>query len=200
MGILYLLILGWLHLVKEMRAGLLVLGCLLVACTPSTNGPGSTESSTKPTSISEADRVAMEAACMRDRGVEARSEGIALIYDEGLESQAAAVDGILAECIDLVDERYPRPPAEDFSSQEARAALYEKQLAAWECLSREGYRIESPPSLDVWLDSWDTGPWDPYMIVVEMVETEQEWTRINDSCPQPANTVFRLWEPIVVDP
>ena len=158
------------------------------------------EASARSDSLTESDRVAKEAQCLQDHGVEAWSDGIFLIVNEGPDDQADAVEKIMAQCSEETESQFPREPIRDYSSIEAKTELYENMVTTWRCLSAEGYENESPPTVDAWLESWTTGPWNPYFHLVKQVDAEAEWKRINETCPQPANTVVRLWDPISVQP
>jgi len=52
------------------------------------------------------------------------------------------------------------------------------------CFEMQGYTIDDPPSLEVFIDSWDANPWHPYDSLIDRISYE-EWNRLNVECPQP---------------
>lgn len=144
----------------------------------------------------EADRVALEAACVRERGYAAWADGVVLFVDSGSEKNSDDADRAVAECVELVDEQYPRLETDTWSSETARVELYSGYLETWECLREQGYELATPPSLDSWLESWDARPWNPYRELVSIAKTKQEWTQLNEVCPQVDNSVVITWQPI----
>ncbi len=69
-------------------------------------------------------------------------------------------------------------------TEEQLEAHYQELLELKVCLEDEGYAIKDPPSLDVFVDSWDTGPWHPYESIPDSIAFS-EWNRLNVECPQP---------------
>jgi hypothetical protein len=147
--------------------------------------------------VAESDRVALEAECVRSHGYKAWSQGRTLIVDEGSEVQASIVEEIVGICMEQVEALHPRDPSQDhFGSEVARIEFYELLVETWGCLRGEGYKLLDPPSLDAWLESWDNGPWDPYGLLLQHIDSKQEWDHINDVCPQGDERVFASWDPI----
>jgi hypothetical protein len=55
------------------------------------------------------------------------------------------------------------------------------------CLTRRGYRVDDPPSRDVFVKNYYEGVWSPYLNVDP--PTESEWDEINRECPQDPDDV-----------
>lgn len=69
----------------------------------------------------------------------------------------------------------PVPPRED---------TYEKLLETAECLRSLGYEIAPAPSLETWLETYDSGPWHPYNSLPRRLSDIEQQT-IETDCPQP---------------
>ncbi len=76
------------------------------------------------------------------------------------------------------------PRVEPPTESEIRA-FYRALLETKACLETEGYDISEPPSEDAFVESYDTGPWSPYLDIPDVSETE--WERLNRECPQPGD-------------
>ncbi len=72
----------------------------------------------------------------------------------------------------------PPPTPEEFTT------LYDALLAVAECLENEGYTIDPAPSLEVFTDTYRTGPWHPYLSLPDDL-SPAEWRRLERVCPQP---------------
>lgn len=72
----------------------------------------------------------------------------------------------------------PPPTPEEF------ATLNDALLAVAECLENEGYAIDPAPSLEVFADTYRTGPWHPYLSLPDDL-SPAEWRRLERVCPQP---------------
>lgn len=76
---------------------------------------------------------------------------------------------------------------------------YESMVTTWRCLSVEGYEIESPPL---------STPGSNRGMPDGGIRTSISWNKSTlrpsgggsiKTCPQPADTVIRLWDPIPVE-
>jgi len=77
----------------------------------------------------------------------------------------------------------PRPVAPPPSEEEI-AQIYEQLLEVADCLRKEGYDIAPAPSLEAFVDSYETGPWHPYLSLPDDLSAS-EWDRLERVCPQP---------------
>lgn len=166
-------------------------------------GPdGSATASSLPTdsgSITLAERAVLEVECLAGRGFEAEAFGEVVIGPRIREDQELAYEVASDQCDEEVEARYPGSRAVPRArSDEELADMYRQQLEVWECLRDEGYEdIPAPPSVEAWIESWRAGPpWDPYVFV--SVDSEKEWVRINEKCPQAWTSVVIMWDPIDV--
>ncbi|QWT23144.1 hypothetical protein KPL76_10345 [Subtercola sp. PAMC28395] len=67
--------------------------------------------------------------------------------------------------------------------------LYEAELAERTCLQNHGYTVGEPPTLQTFLDEYDTHPWSAVagsdLATLSQNMPESEWAAINRQCPQP---------------
>ncbi|MGA7096429.1 MAG: hypothetical protein WB245_02555 [Acidimicrobiia bacterium] len=98
--------------------------------------------------------------------------------DEVDPRQLATARAILDACLAGLNLPSPQAP-----SEEQLAELYGDLLEVKECLEAEGYTVEPPPSLGLFIESYKTGPWHPYNSLPNL--DQAEWERLNDRCPQP---------------
>lgn len=63
--------------------------------------------------------------------------------------------------------------------------LYVDTVAAKTCLESLGYTMSEPPRMEVWIESYDRGPWLPHGEPRGL--PEDEWNRVIEACPQPEN-------------
>jgi len=99
------------------------------------------------------------------------------------------VDDLPADQVDAYNEQYWQcqrslgcPPSEPFDYSRL-PELYEATVATKACLESLGYTISDPPSMEAWIESYDTGPWLPHSELPPM--SEEEWEKVNSECPQP---------------
>ncbi len=77
----------------------------------------------------------------------------------------------------------PRPVAPPPSEEEI-AQIYEELLEVADCLRNEGYDIAPAPSLEAFVDTYETGPWHPYLSLPDDLSAS-EWDRLERVCAQP---------------
>lgn len=130
-----------------------------------------------------AERARVHVECLRAHGIAAEvveGQGYALSIETppGQEEFVTRIDN---ECGDEVEAKYPSPPPptpEEF---------YYLFLEAAECLEAEGYSIPDPPTLEQFVEDWNSvgnkGPWTPHAYLPAM--GLEAWARINRVCPQP---------------
>lgn len=123
---------------------------------------------------------ALQVECANDHGVPARllPPGDGYSLDEVDPRQLATARAILDACLAGLNLPSPQAP-----SEEQLAELYGDLLEVKECLEAEGYTVEPPPSLGLFIESYKTGPWHPYNSLPNL--DQAEWERLNDRCPQP---------------
>jgi hypothetical protein len=130
------------------------------------------------------------------RCVTARGWDVTLTDDGAID---ASSDTIPAEQYDrYIDDTWAcnrevgaRFPVDD----RQRHLLYAAELRENDCLEAEGYAVAAAPSLQVFLDQYDTAPWSAMASssVAELSETmpESEWQALNRACPQPVPGALR---------
>ncbi len=128
----------------------------------------------------------------------AANEGIAVEVDPGgdgvtwraPEGQENLYDDVIDRCAESVAEAYGvaqgEPTVEDLER------WYLAYLWTHDCMKGEGYPVEDPPSLDVFLDSQGT-IWHPYNAVVRSAGgeikpgvqfSEEAFRELENTCPQ----------------
>lgn len=63
---------------------------------------------------------------------------------------------------------------------EFASRFYDALLESRECLLGLGFDVAPPPTREVFLETWDTGPWTPYADV-----PDARWGEAIGQCPQP---------------
>ncbi len=84
------------------------------------------------------------------------------------------------ECQQRAGPRPVAPPA----TEEEIAEIYRQLLGVASCLRAQGYEIDPAPSLEAFIDSYETGPWHPYLSLPDDISAA-EWNRLERVCPQP---------------
>lgn len=121
------------------------------------------------------------ADCMREAGFVVTVDESVPTFKPAEElpaDQAAVWDEAVVKCREMLGH----PPAVQFDPSRL-PALYEATVAAKACLESLGFTISDPPSLEAWIESYDTGPWLPHSELSPM--SEAEWKRVISQCPQP---------------
>lgn len=121
------------------------------------------------------------AACLREAGWDAVLDpsGQGVSVDSVTGEQRPAFMRARAACTESVGEPPTVAPLTEAEIRDRYAYL----LAARDCLLALGYPVSEPPSEDVFVDSWSTGPWSPYADIVDAL-TPDEWDEANRECPQ----------------
>lgn len=143
-----------------------------VAAESSTNGQGFLGT--------ELEWVNAFAACMREAGFEVTVDEKVPTFeasDELPEDQIDAYNYTFDQCL----TRLGGPPVD--TTPLDLPALFEATVAAKVCLEQLGYSISEPPSMEVWIASYERGPWLPHSELQGL--SEAEWDRVNEECPQP---------------
>lgn len=120
------------------------------------------------------------ALCMREAGFEVDVDERVPSFEAAAdlpEDQVEAYNATFDQC----RTRLGGPPVDATALD--LPALYEATVAAKTCLEQLGYRVSQPPSMEVWIDSYERGPWLPHSDLQGL--SEAEWTRVNEKCPQP---------------
>jgi hypothetical protein len=67
--------------------------------------------------------------------------------------------------------------------------LYAAELAERTCLQQHGYTVDEPPSLQQFLDEYDSAPWSAMasseLATLSQTMSDADWRTINTECPQP---------------
>ncbi|GGF33697.1 hypothetical protein [Subtercola lobariae] len=67
--------------------------------------------------------------------------------------------------------------------------LYAAELAERACLQQHGYSVDEPPSLQQFLDTYDSAPWSAMasseLATLSQTMSDADWRSINLACPQP---------------
>jgi hypothetical protein len=67
--------------------------------------------------------------------------------------------------------------------------LYAAELAERTCLQQHGYTVDDPPSLQQFLDEYDSAPWSAMasseLATLSQTMSDADWRAINTECPQP---------------
>lgn len=124
----------------------------------------------------------LEVKCLNDNGFPARVEapGNGMTFEDiAVDQHAAALAAFDACEAGLSLPPYERPNAEQLAKQ------YEFLLELQECLLAEGYDTSPAPSLDAFVENWETTAWTPYdEIISTPTITFEEWNALNTACPQ----------------
>lgn len=159
--------------------------CLMTACTSTMAEPpdGAEPPADRTYDGTPVEWVNEFADCMR-------KSGFAVTVDESVPTFLPADDlpddqiGAWDEAFDKCREDLGPPPVEPLDPEQL-PKLYEATLAAKVCLEDLGFAISEPPSLQAWIESYDSpsGPWLPHRDLPQL--PEEEWLRVNSACPQP---------------
>ena len=128
------------------------------------------------------------AACLNEDGFSAVAQdgGLASAPTEGQELPFAIATYVC-------NAKYPINPRTNVELNDDQLRyLYEYYTQVLTpCLNEEGFDVPEPPSLQTYVSSWRAGsPWDPYGLVVDALESDDEWTSINKKCPQTPDGLF----------
>lgn len=116
------------------------------------------------------------AECLRDAGYDAEMmDDGSLRYDYGSQDRR----GAFMQARDACDRAIGTPALPEPLSEAEIRARYAYLVDMRDCLMRLGYAISTPPPLDAFVETWDTGPWSPYNDVPGNVLGE-----IEQRCPQ----------------
>jgi hypothetical protein len=160
-------------------------GLTLTACSPTMGEPSK---ETRPSQGPGHGGSALQwvndfADCMRGSGFAVTvDESVPTFLPDGNlpDDQIGAWD----EAFDKCRKGLGPPPVEPLDPDQL-PKLYQAAVAAKECLEGLGYAISDPPSLEAWVESYETagGPWLPHKDLPRL--SEEEWLRVNSECPQP---------------
>lgn len=91
-----------------------------------------------------------------------------------------------AEAAYRCNVRFPvHPIFEDPLSDDQLRRLYDYLVnELTPCLEEEGYSPSLPPTVDVFVASYESHPWSPWPEYDPRLEGEAEWYRLNEACPQ----------------
>jgi hypothetical protein len=122
--------------------------------------------------------IAAVASCLRDAGWNVKTDGVGGFSADITAEQRPAFLAARESCGAALGEPPPLAPA---SEAEIRAR-YAYLLEARDCLIDLGYTIGEPPTLELFLESYTSGPWSPFN---DLAPTSQaEWDQVNQACPQ----------------
>lgn len=112
--------------------------------------------------------------CMGDRG------HAVTVYDDGGRSfegtGSLERDELLALLNDCAEEAGGEPPIVSLVDVEI-SQFYDRELEVYQCLIDHGHEPVPPPTREVYLATWETGPWNPHSV-------PQEEKRLPvDECP-----------------
>ncbi|RFA21067.1 hypothetical protein B7R25_06650 [Subtercola boreus] len=123
--------------------------------------------------------------CITDRGWT-----VTLTSDGGIDASSDTIpkeqyDRYLADTWACNSEVSARFPVDD----RQKHLLYGAELAERDCLEAHGYAVDEAPSLQTFLDGYESRAWSAMASsdVARLSQTmaESEWEAINRSCPQP---------------
>lgn len=102
------------------------------------------------------------AECLRAKGIDAELQPDGgMSYDYGTVDRKPVFDAAMAAC---EEEIGPAPTPRQLTQAEI-SERYAYLLEMRECLIGLGYTVSDPPSERVFIATWDTGPWSPYLDV-----------------------------------
>ncbi len=124
--------------------------------------------------------------CLNDQGIPARHSGDGgVLYGHIPEEQALLQREALYRC----EVRFPTHPRyfEPLNAEQlGRLYVYlVEDLVS--CLETEGYNVSSPPTLEVFIGSFNdpaVPSWHPYPAGDPRIQQPEEWNRLNTACPQ----------------
>lgn len=123
--------------------------------------------------------VALRVDCLREFGWDAIADEGGTSVPSVTAEQREEFIGDLDRC---TEEIGALPPPEPLTEEQIRL-VYAHQLVTKECLEAEGYEISEPPSVERFIDTYDTEPWHAYDDLPSGM-SRTEWERLNDVCPQ----------------
>ena len=131
--------------------------------------------------------VQLLAECVADHGfpLTVTGDGTGLTFQAVPPDQNQLAQAVLFACKAGLRLEKPAPPTVD-QLEEAYAYM----VAVAHCLEEEGYSVTDPPSVGVYIDS--QGYWNPYD---DLVAGLQEWSRLNQKCPQNPVGGYGAWDP-----
>lgn len=170
-------------------APLLVVAAIAACSEGSEDRDNRPETSQTQSVMTEEEAALAMQACLEDLGYALGPDGSIV----GRQS-AEHLEDIVA-C--LVEVEGPRVPLTEGDLQE----LYQVRLESKDCLEAEGYEIPDPPSLDVFIESYEAiqalgptirsdediiGPWFPHAFVSPNTGVApSEYERLLEACPEP---------------
>jgi hypothetical protein len=97
--------------------------------------------------------------CLLDQGFPVVAiDGGGISYENVPPEQNHNAELAFDACMAGLDLPPPEPPSAEFIED-----LYTRLVDVEACLEDLGYEIEDPPSLQAFIDSYETGPWHPYL-------------------------------------
>lgn len=122
------------------------------------------------------------ASCLREAGFDAvvNTSERSISVDSLTDQQRPAFIEAKGGC----EERIGPPPSAAPLNESQVRDQYRLLVSARDCLIALGYSISEPPSEEVFVETWSTGPWSPYAEVIDVANSE-EWVELNQECPQP---------------
>lgn len=124
---------------------------------------------------------AAQVACLQDAGFDA-----SLTPDgEGVQADIASSrndEYSLAAYTCAV--RYRLDPEQDgpLSAEQLEIAHRYLTTTLVQCLKERGYSVEGVPSLETFISTYDTNPWNPYIQIEDQI-SEGEWKTLAPQCP-----------------
>ena len=180
---------GW----RLARVAVVVASVLtVVACAPSPSPSPSVEPLASPSSPVSArpsplaftgtmdEYIAAVTSCLRDAGWNLRTDGVGGLSADITAEQRPAFLAANKSCQARLGEPPPVAPA---SEAEIRAR-YAYLLEARDCLSNLGYTMGEPPTLELFLESYTSGPWSPFNDLADQTTSQAQWDQANQACPQ----------------
>lgn len=136
--------------------------------------------------ISPEEYAAVMVPCLTEQGIPARElpDG-GISFDDVRPEQARLQREAMYRC----SVRFPTHPLFTEPLDEAQLGrLYDYLVEdLTECLQDEGYATPPPPSLEAFIDSYsdlEARVWSPYPVDDPRLEDQEEWARLNQTCPQ----------------
>lgn len=126
--------------------------------------------------------VTLEAKCLVDHGfpVTTVPPGDGISFDSVAADQIDLALDVFYACQEGLNLPVPVP-----ADQEQIEERYSFLLELRDCVENQGYPTTNPPSLDVFVDSWNDRPWSPYDLVAANDQMGiEEWNALNIACPQ----------------
>lgn len=123
--------------------------------------------------------------CLEDKGWD-----VEITWDGGIEASSATIpseqrDVFAADsaaCWAVIDERVARMGPDEIEQ------VYRQELDTRSCMIDEDYDVESPPSLQEYVDRFHGDRWTAYgaSSITSTALSDAEWLHIAQACPQPA--------------